>query len=452
MSGSGVLSKKVFIKTWGCQMNVYDSTRMRDALECDGYTPTTDLSDADLVLLNTCHIREKAAEKVYSSLGKVRKLKDLRKDTDRPLLVGVTGCVAQAEGEQIIERARCVDMVIGPQSYHNLPSIIRRAQTGEPQIVTDFAVDDKFAQPLATDSQVRSQGVAAFLTVQEGCDKFCTFCVVPYTRGAEVSRPREQILEQARSLASSGVREITLLGQNVNAWHGTNAQGSDIGLGELLRELSDIEGVARWRYVTSHPHDMDEGLICAHRDLPTLMPYLHLPVQSGSDRILKSMNRRHTSQSYLDIIERVRQARSDIALSGDFIVGFPGETEDDFTQTLDLVSQVEYAQCFSFKYSMRPGTPGALMEDQIPDDIKKERLSRLQSLLSEQQQNFNSSCVGKTIPVLLEKDGKQEDQWIGRSQWLQSVIVPRRLGERGDIVDVKITQAHQNSLVGDYIH
>ena len=439
--------KKVFIKTWGCQMNVYDSTRMQDALEQDGYAPTSELEEADLVLLNTCHIREKAAEKVYSSLGQIRRLKDQRAGSERPMMIGVTGCVAQAEGEEIIARDRSVDLVVGPQTYHLLADVVKKAASDGPQVMTEYAVEDKFEHmPLASEKQVKARGVTAFLTVQEGCDKFCTFCVVPYTRGAEVSRPREQILNEARSLVDAGVREITLLGQNVNAWHGTSSGGAQIGLGELLHELAEVDGIERLRYVTSHPRDMDDGLIAAHRDLPVLMPYLHLPVQAGSDRILKAMNRRHTASEYLDIIERVRDARPDIAISGDFIVGFPGEADEDFEATLDIVRRTNYAQCFSFKYSMRPGTPGAEMDDQVDEGVKADRLSRLQALLNEQQIAFNEGCVGKTIPVLLEKPGRGADQLIGRSPWLQSVIVPSNVGAIGDIVEVSITKAAPNSL------
>ena len=440
--------KKVFIKTWGCQMNVYDSTRMSDALEADGYAPTDTMEDADLVLLNTCHIREKAAEKVYSNLGRIRKLKDERAETDRPLTIGVTGCVAQAEGQEIIRREKAVDLVVGPQTYHRLPEIVARSKSG-PQVDTEYAVEDKFehlAKPQKR--QVQARGVTAFLTVQEGCDKFCTFCVVPYTRGAEVSRPLAQILDEARSLIDAGVREITLLGQNVNAWHGEDEAGRELGLGHLLHRLAALPGIARLRYVTSHPRDMADDLIEAHRDLDCLMPYLHLPVQAGSDSILKAMNRGHTGADYLSLIERVREARNDIAISGDMIVGFPGETDEDFEATMEIVRRTNYAACYSFKYSMRPGTPGAEMDNQVNEAVKTERLARLQALLNEQQQAFNQGCVGKTIDVLIEKPGRGEDQWIGRSPWLQSVVVPRTLGAIGDIVSVDVTAAHTNSLMG----
>ena len=448
--GTQAAQKKVFIKTWGCQMNVYDSTRMQDALEGDGYTATQDIEDADLVLLNTCHIREKAAEKVYSNLGRIRKLKSQRAGTDRPMTIGVTGCVAQAEGEEIIRRERSVDLVVGPQTYHRLPEIVAKAKKSGPQVDTEYAVEDKFEHmPLASKKQVRARGVTAFLTVQEGCDKFCTFCVVPYTRGAEVSRSHKQIITEAKSLVEAGVKEITLLGQNVNAWHGEGPNGTEMRLGELLHSLADLDGVNRLRYVTSHPKDMDDGLIDAHRDLDCLMPYLHLPVQAGSDKILKAMNRSHTAADYVDIIDRVRQARPDIAISGDMIVGFPGETDEDFEATMEIVRRTNYAQCYSFKYSMRPGTPGAEMDNQVEEAVKDERLARLQKLLVTQQQAFNSSCVGKTISVLLEKPGRDEDQLIGRSPWLQSVVVPSHLGNIGDMVTVRVTRTNTNSLMAE---
>lgn len=444
--------KKVFIKTWGCQMNVYDSTRMQDALEADGYTHTDDMADADLVLLNTCHIREKAAEKVYSNLGRVRALKNKRAGTDRPMTIGVTGCVAQAEGKEILRREKAVDLVVGPQTYHRLPEIVSKAINEGRQVDTEYAVEDKFEHmPLATKKQVQARGVTAFLTVQEGCDKFCTFCVVPYTRGAEVSRPHSQIIEEAKSLVDAGVREITLLGQNVNGWHGLGPQGTEMRLGELLYDLAEVDGLKRLRYVTSHPKDMDDGLINAHRDLDVLMPYLHLPVQAGSDKILKSMNRSHTAAEYVDIIKHVREARPDIAISGDMIVGFPGETDEDFEATMEIVRQTNYASCYSFKYSIRPGTPGAEMKDQIDEDVKSERLQRLQALLFEQQQAFNAGCIGKTIDVLLEKKGREAEQLIGRSPWLQSVVVPSHCGTIGDTVTVKIIDKNTNSLISEAV-
>ncbi|RWK99640.1 tRNA (N6-isopentenyl adenosine(37)-C2)-methylthiotransferase MiaB, partial [Mesorhizobium sp.] len=385
-------TRKVFVKTYGCQMNVYDSQRMTDALAADGYVATDAIGEADLVLLNTCHIREKAAEKVYSELGRIREMKAERARAGREMLVGVAGCVAQAEGSEIIRRSPSVDLVIGPQTYHRLPHVLARVRGGEKIVETDYAIEDKFEHlPQPKRAEIIRRGVTAFLTVQEGCDKFCTFCVVPYTRGSEVSRPVAQIVAEAERLAQAGVREVTLLGQNVNAWHGEGENAEEWGLGRLLFRLAEIPGLARLRYTTSHPRDMDDELIAAHRDLPALMPYLHLPVQSGSDRILKAMNRRHTAKDYLTLLDRIRAARSDIALSGDFIVGFPGETDADFEATMDLVRQVNYASAFSFKYSPRPGTPGAEMADHVPEAVKDERLQRLQALLLTQQQAFGAS-------------------------------------------------------------
>lgn len=436
-------AKKVFIKTYGCQMNVYDSQRMSDVLGADGYGVTDQPEDADLILLNTCHIREKAAEKVYSELGRIRALKEEREERGRETLVGVAGCVAQAEGREILRRASAVDFVIGPQTYHLLPEALSRARGGEKVVATEFAMEEKFARlPKAS----ASRGVTAFLTVQEGCDKFCTFCVVPYTRGAESSRPVSQIVAEAERLAGSGVREVTLLGQNVNAWHGIGPDGREWGLGELLFRLAEIPGLARLRYTTSHPRDMDDRLIAAHRDLPALMPYLHLPVQSGSDRILKAMNRRHKAADYLRLVERIRMARPDIALSGDFIVGFPGETEEDFAQTLALVRDVGYAAAFSFKYSPRPGTPSAELSEQVVESVKDERLQCLQALLSEQQQRFALALVGRTADVLVEKPGRRPAQIVGRSPWLQPVVLDESVGTVGDIVPVRFTGTAANSL------
>ncbi len=447
----GSNSRKVFIKTYGCQMNVYDSTRMSDALARDGYEPTEDMEEADLVLLNTCHIREKAAEKVYSALGRLREMKKKKAAAGKEMMIGVAGCVAQAEGEEILRRAPAVDVVIGPQTYHRLPEALRKAKEGQRIVDTEYALEDKFEHlPIAETKKIRSRGVTSFLTVQEGCDKFCTFCVVPYTRGSEVSRSVAQIVEEAQHLVEGGVREITLLGQNVNAWHGVGPNGEEWSLGDLLYRLAGIPGLARLRYTTSHPRDMDDRLIEAHRDLRALMPYLHLPVQAGSDRILKAMNRRHTAAEYLALIERIRAARPDIALSGDFIVGFPGETEADFEDTLKLVEEVRYAQAFSFKYSTRPGTPGADLKDQVPEEIKAERLERLQALLLKQQQEFAESCVGKTIDLLLEKPGRMEGQLIGRSPWLQSVNVDAKASQIGDIIKVRITGTGTNSLFAEF--
>ena len=440
-------SRKVFIKTYGCQMNVYDSQRMGDALAASGYVATEAMDEADLVLLNTCHIREKAAEKVYSEIGRIRQLKTERERRGKEMLIGVAGSVAQAEGQVIMARSPAIDLVVGPQSYHRLPDVVKRARGGEKVVETDYAIEDKFEHLPAQDrAAVRSRGVTAFLTVQEGCDKFCTFCVVPYTRGSEVSRPVSQIVAEAERLASAGVREVTLLGQNVNAWHGEGPDGSEWGLGRLLFRLAEIPGLARLRYTTSHPRDMDDALIAAHRDLPALMPYLHLPVQAGSDRILKAMNRRHTAADYLRLIERIRAARPDIAMSGDFIVGFPGETEADFRDTMELVGSVRYAQAFSFKYSRRPGTPGAEMDDQVPEPEKDDRLQRLQALLTEHQRDFAASLLGREIDLLIEKPGREIGQMVGRSPWLQPVIVDEKAGGIGDIVRVRITRAGPHSL------
>lgn len=449
-AASAAGGKKVFVKTYGCQMNVYDSQRMADALAADGYSPTESMEEADLILLNTCHIREKAAEKVYSELGRVRLLKEERASVGRETLVGVAGCVAQAEGEEILRRAPAVDLVIGPQTYHRLGSAVARARQGEKVVETEYALEDKFEHlPAPERKAVRGRGVTAFLTVQEGCDKFCTFCVVPYTRGSEVSRPVSQIVAEAERLAEAGVREVTLLGQNVNAWHGEGPDGNEWGLGRLLFRLAEIPGLARLRYTTSHPRDMDDALIAAHRDLGALMPYLHLPVQSGSDRILKAMNRRHTAADYLRLIERIRVARPDIAMSGDFIVGFPGETDVDFEDTMRLIEEVTYAQAFSFKYSPRPGTPGADMEFNVAETVKDERLQNLQALIARQQRDFAASLLGSEIDVLLEKPGRLPGQRVGRSPWLQPVIVDEMTGEIGDIVRVRITDVGSNSLFAE---
>ncbi|MEF2073794.1 tRNA (N6-isopentenyl adenosine(37)-C2)-methylthiotransferase MiaB [Consotaella aegiceratis] len=446
----GTNVRRVFIKTYGCQMNIYDSQRMGDALARDGYEPTDDIEDADLVLLNTCHIREKAAEKVYSELGRIRRLKMEQAAKGRTLHVGVAGCVAQAEGQEIVARAPVVDLVIGPQTYHRLPQALARVANGETVVETDYAVEDKFEHLPPTEArQIRARGVTAFLTVQEGCDKFCTFCVVPYTRGAEVSRPLVQILEEARRLAQAGVREVTLLGQNVNAWSGEDEAGRPIGLGGLLHRLAEVEGLKRLRYTTSHPRDMDDALIAAHRDLDILMPYLHLPVQAGSDRILKAMNRRHTAADYLALIERIRDARPDIALSGDFIVGFPGETETDFEDTMRLVAEVGYASAFSFKYSPRPGTPGAGMDDQVDEMAKSERLERLQAALRDQQVAFAESLVGREMDVLVEKPGRYPHQRVGRSPFLQPVVLAADAGEIGDFARVRVAAALPNSLMAE---
>ena len=440
--------KTYFIKTFGCQMNVYDSQRMQDTLAAQGYAAADGPDNADLILLNTCHIREKAAEKVYSEVGRLRKLQASRRAAGADMRIAVAGCVAQAEGEEIISRAPAVDLVLGPQSYHRLPSLLARVAAGEKVVETEFPVEDKFAAlPAATDRQVRARGATAFLTVQEGCDKFCTFCVVPYTRGAEFSRPAGEIVAEARRLAASGVREITLLGQNVNAYHGEGPDGREWNLARLLRELAGIEGVARLRYTTSHPCDMDDDLIAAHGEMPELMPYLHLPVQSGSDRILAVMNRRHTRDLYLALVARIRAACPHIALSSDFIVGFPGESDADFAQTMDLVEQVGFAQAFSFKYSARPGTPAATMRDQVPEPLQAERLAALQALLRRQQADFGESLVGRRFVVLFEREGRKPGQLVGRSPYLQPVVVDAPAALMGTLARVEVTAAGPNSLL-----
>ncbi|MCV6546904.1 MAG: tRNA (N6-isopentenyl adenosine(37)-C2)-methylthiotransferase MiaB [Cohaesibacter sp.] len=442
--------KKVFVKTYGCQMNVYDSERMADALATKGYKPTQQMEEADLVILNTCHIREKAAEKVYSELGRIRKLRDAkREDGKGDMKIGVAGCVAQAEGEEIMRRAPVVDMVFGPQSYHRLPDLLDRTDKGARVVETDFPVEDKFANlPKAKKEVTRKRGVSAFLTVQEGCDKFCTFCVVPYTRGSEVSRNVAQIVAEAERLAEAGVREVTLLGQNVNGYHGEGPDGKAWGLGRLLYRLSEIEGLDRLRYTTSHPRDMDEELLAAHRDLDTLMPYLHLPVQAGSNKILKAMNRQHTYDDYVRLIDVIRNARPDIALSGDFIVGFPGENDEDFEDTMRIVREVTYASAYSFKYSPRPGTPAADMKNQVEAAVASERLYHLQDLLNQQQRDFNASKVGTTMSLLLERKGREEGQLVGKSPWLQAVHVQAPEHMIGEIVTVHIDNIGTNSLFG----
>lgn len=445
---AGSNTRKVFVKTYGCQMNVYDSQRMADSLAAEGYVATDTPDDADLVLLNTCHIREKASEKLYSALGRLRKMKDKRQADGRELTIGVAGCVAQAEGQEILRRAPNVDLVIGPQTYHRLPNALARVRSGEKVVETDYALEDKFEHlPSPKREETRKRGVSAFLTVQEGCDKFCTFCVVPYTRGSEVSRSVKQIVAEAERLADSGVRELTLLGQNVNAWHGAGDDGREWGLGELLFRLARIPGVARLRYTTSHPRDMDDSLIAAHRDLRQLMPYLHLPVQSGSDRILKAMNRRHKADEYVRLIERIRAVRPDMALSGDFIVGFPGESDQDFEDTMQLVRDVHYAQAYSFKYSPRPGTPGADLSDHVEEAVKDERLQRLQALLAEQQYAFQNSMIGREMDVLIEKPGREAGQMMGRSPWLLPAVVENCSHVVGDIIPVKIVATGTNSLI-----
>ncbi len=432
-------TKKLFIKTYGCQMNVYDSERMAEALGADGYTETKDMSDADMILLNTCHIREKAAEKVYSELGRLRPLKEDNPD----LKIGVAGCVAQAEGEEIMRRQPLVDLVVGPQTYHRLPDLMAKVNAGQPALDTDFPEEDKFEH--LPKRVLPNRGPTAFLTVQEGCDKFCAFCVVPYTRGAEVSRPAERIMKEAQNLVARGVREITLLGQNVNAYHGHAG-----GLAGLIDDLAAIDGLERIRFTTSHPNDMDDALIAAHGTQPKLMPYLHLPVQSGSDRILKAMNRKHTADSYIKLIARIREARPDLLLSGDFIVGFPGETDQDFEDTMALVRDVHFGQAYSFKYSPRPGTPAAEKEN-VPDDVATDRLHRLQALLSQQQRETQDSMVGRIVDVLFEKKGRIDGQLIGKSGYLHAVHAEAHDSDIGQIRKVKITNAVTNSLAGELV-
>ncbi|MGH1458949.1 MAG: tRNA (N6-isopentenyl adenosine(37)-C2)-methylthiotransferase MiaB [Paracoccaceae bacterium] len=433
--------KKLFIKTYGCQMNVYDSERMAEALGGQGYEPTEDMAEADMILLNTCHIREKAAEKVYHELGRLRPLKDAKPD----LKIGVAGCVAQAEGQEIMRRQPLVDLVVGPQSYHRLPQLEAKAGKGGKAIDTDFPEEDKFEHLVARPKARRAP--AAFLTVQEGCDKFCAFCVVPYTRGAEVSRPVERVLSEARDLVDRGVREITLLGQNVNAYHGEDGKGRTRSLAQLIWALNEIDGLERIRFTTSHPNDMSEDLIEAHGTCAKLMPYLHLPVQSGSDHILKRMNRSHTAESYLRVIERIRAARPDILLSSDFIVGFPEESDADFEATLDLIREVRYGQAYSFKYSSRPGTPAA--ERALVDEgAASERLARIQALLTEQQRDIQDEMIGREVSVMFERKGRHEGQMVGKSDYLHAVHVGDNPAQVGDIRRVRIIGSTTNSLRG----
>ncbi|MBL4906247.1 MAG: tRNA (N6-isopentenyl adenosine(37)-C2)-methylthiotransferase MiaB [Sneathiella sp.] len=442
------MTKKLYISTYGCQMNVYDSARMADILSPLGYTLTDQPNNADMAILNTCHIREKASEKTFSELGRLRNMKQAKQKADKgDMIIAVAGCVAQAEGAEIMKRASYVDMVFGPQSYHKLPEMLAEAARGSGHILeTNFPIEPKFDY---LPDEAIDKNLSAFLTVQEGCDKFCAFCVVPYTRGAEFSRPTSDIVSEAKRMIAAGTREITLLGQNVNAYHGVGPNGQSASLARLIYELAELEGLERLRYTTSHPLEMTEDLCEAHRDVDILMPYLHLPVQAGSDKILEAMNRRHTGAQYRRIIEKLRSYRPDLALSGDFIVGFPGETDKDFEETLQLIRDVEYAQAYSFKYSPRPGTPAAALDGQmIPEDVKSERLSRLQALLNEQQLNFNKSFEGKEISVLLEREGKREGQLIGRSPYMQSVYLqspPHRIGRIAKII---IEEGNANSLRG----
>lgn len=436
--------KKLFVKTYGCQMNVYDTERMTESLQAEGYISTDSAEEADMILLNTCHIREKAAEKVYSELGRFKHLK-----SENPnLKIGVVGCVAQAEGEEIIRRQPLVDLVVGPQSYHKLPLLERQINNGQKKVEIDFPTEDKF-DFLAKRTDIR-RAPAAFLTIQEGCDKFCAFCVVPYTRGAEVSRPVEKVVSEVYSLVDRGVKEITLLGQNVNAYHGTYSGNSQFTLAQLIWKLEKISGLERIRYTTSHPNDMTDDLIDAHANCQKLMPYLHLPVQSGSNKILKKMNRSHTAEAYVDLISRVRKARPDILISGDFIVGFPEETDDDFADTMELIRTVKYGQSYSFKYSVRPGTPAA-ERMQVPEGKKNIRLQELQKLLSEQQKTVQEDMVGRTVSVLFEKTGRQIGQVVGKSDYLHAVHVPGEENKVGLLENVLITGSNTNSLEGKIV-
>jgi tRNA-2-methylthio-N6-dimethylallyladenosine synthase len=443
--------KKLFVKSYGCQMNVYDSHRMADTLAPQGYVETATPDDADLIILNTCHIREKAAEKVYSELGRMRELKEAAALQGRDIKIAVAGCVAQAEGEEIVRRAPVVDLVVGPQSYHRLPEMLNRTSQGK-VIETEFPADDKFNHlPVPSKAAMRKRGVSAFITVQEGCDKFCTFCVVPYTRGSEMSRPVAKIVAEAERLADAGVREITLVGQNVNAYHGDSIDGRPSTLGRLLHRLAEIPGVARLRYTTSHPCDMvrdsDDSLIAAHRDLAALMPQLHLPVQSGSDRMLEAMNRRHTRADYLAVVERLRTARPDIAFSSDFIVGFPGESDEDFEDTMRLVAEVDFVAAYTFKYSPRPGTPAADLK-QLPDAMTDERLQRLQREIERRQTAFLTRCQGGTFDVLFDRAARRPGQISGRSPYLQTVQVMAPTSLIGEVVPVKIIDVGRNTLFG----
>lgn len=441
--------RKLHIKSYGCQMNVYDAQRMVDTLAPEGFVETASVDDADLVILNTCHIREKASEKVYSELGRLRTAKDEAARQGREMRIAVAGCVAQAEGSEIIRRAPVVDVVVGPQSYHHLPQLLAKAKTDGRAIETEFPVEDKFASlPDPKPAVIRARGISSFVTVQEGCDKFCTFCVVPYTRGMEVSRPAARIIDDVQRLADNGVREITLIGQNVNAFHGEGNDGTPWSLGRLLYRLAEIPGIARLRYSTSHPRDVDDALIEAHRDIPAVMPFVHLPVQSGSDRILEAMNRKHTAADYARTVERFRKAREDIAFSSDFIVGFPGETEEDFSATLALVRQISYAGAYSFKYSPRPGTPAADMQETVTTTVMDERLARLQELIDSQQAAFNAAAIGKTVDVLFERAARNPGQIVGRTAYLQPAHVMASPGIIGQVLPVTIDSLERYSLIG----
>jgi tRNA-2-methylthio-N6-dimethylallyladenosine synthase len=441
--------RKLHIKSYGCQMNVYDAQRMVDTLAPEGFVETANADDADLVILNTCHIREKASEKVYSELGKLRVAKAEAAQAGRTMNVVVAGCVAQAEGNEIIRRAPVVDVVVGPQSYHNLPALLKQAKAGGRALDTEFPVEDKFSfLPPPKPAAIRARGISSFVTVQEGCDKFCTFCVVPYTRGSEVSRPVAKIIDDVQRLADNGVREITLIGQNVNGYHGDGPDGRPWALGTLLYRLAEIPGIARLRYSTSHPRDVEDTLIAAHRDLPALMPFVHLPVQSGSDRILAAMNRKHTAEDYRRVIDRFRDARQDIAFTSDFIVGFPGETEEDFAATLALVTQIGYAGAYSFKYSPRPGTPAADLQETVSQADMDERLVRLQNLIDSQQSAFNAATIGRTVDVLFERPARNPGQIVGRTAYLQPAHVMASDDIIGQVLPVTIESLERYSLLG----
>ena len=443
------MTKSVFIKTYGCQMNVYDSARMNDVLAPLGYARADSAEAADLVILNTCHIREKASEKVFSDLGRLKRLKTARREGGSDMLLAVAGCVAQAEGDEIAQRAPFVDLVLGPQTYHRLPEMIARAvgrrsaADAGPVLDTDFPAEPKFD---FLPEAAAPQGVSAFLSVQEGCDKFCTFCVVPYTRGAEYSRPVGAVVAEARRLIAAGAREITLLGQNVNAYHGTGDDGREWSFGRLIRAVAEIDGLARLRYTTSHPNDIDDDLIAAHRDVPQLMPFLHLPVQSGADGVLDAMNRRYTVDDYRRVVARLRAARADLALSSDFIVGFPGESDADFEATLSLAREIGFVQAFSFKYSRRPGTPASILAKQVPEVVKVERLARLQTLLAEQTKRFDIDMIGRETEVLFDRPGRHEGQLVGRTPYLQAAFVAAPTEMMGSVRRVRVTEAPANSL------
>ncbi|MES2749862.1 MAG: tRNA (N6-isopentenyl adenosine(37)-C2)-methylthiotransferase MiaB [Pseudomonadota bacterium] len=442
--------RKLHIKSYGCQMNVYDAQRMVDTLAAEGFVETASADDADLVILNTCHIREKASEKVYSELGRLREIKDEAALHGREMRIAVAGCVAQAEGKEIIRREPSVDIVVGPQSYHHLPQLLKQARRDGRAIETEFPAEDKFgALPHPKPAAIRARGISSFVTVQEGCDKFCTFCVVPYTRGMEVSRPVARIVEDVQRLADNGVREITLIGQNVNAFHGDGESGRPWSLGQLLHRLARIPGIARLRYSTSHPRDVDDALIEAHRDIPAVMPFVHLPVQSGSDRILEAMNRKHTAANYRRTIDRFRNVREDIAFSSDFIVGFPGETEEDFAATLALVTQISYAGAYSFKYSPRPGTPAADMQETVTTTAMDQRLARLQELIDSQQAAFNAAAIGKTVDVLFERAARNPGQIVGRTAYLQPAHVMASPDIVGQVLPVTIASVERYSLIGE---